>query len=267
MQLIDSAEIIASPSPNFDARMAPEGHGDAVIDTIILHYTGMRSAAEALDRLCDAASEVSAHFLIEEDGTLHQLVAPDMRAWHAGVSHWRGRDGLNHTSVGIELVNPGHEFGYQPFPTDQVDCLLRLLEHLTAHFDILPSRFLGHSDVAPDRKQDPGELFPWHQLSRHGFGLWADVDRNDKTILAKKGMVGPEITALNRCLKNIGYSVALSEEFSQMTRDALIAFQRHWCPEIVNGYLDRGTKNALDDIEKQINLHEKLIMKISEDDT
>ncbi len=267
MQLIDIDGVVASPSPNFDARAAPEGHAGAVVDTVILHYTGMRSADDALARLCDAASEVSAHFLIEEGGTFHQLVAPDMRAWHAGVSHWRGREGMNHTSIGIELVNPGHEFGYRSFPTQQIECLLRLLEHLTRRFDILPSRFLGHSDVAPARKQDPGELFPWRHLSEFGFGLWADVDRNDKTILAKKAMVGPEITALNRSLKNIGYSVALSEEFSQMTHDALVAFQRHWRPETVNGYLDGGTKNVLDDIEKQINSHEKLIMKISEDDT
>lgn len=256
MQLIDLPNIIASPSPNFDARAVPKGAEAPLIDTVILHYTGMKSATEALDRLCDPGAQVSAHFLIEENGAIHQLVEPDRRAWHAGVSHWQGRDGLNHTSIGIELVNPGHEFGYRQFPEAQIDTLCGLLAWLKASFDIRASRFVGHSDVAPDRKQDPGELFPWRLLAERGFGLWSTVPRNDKTILAKKGMLGQEIASLNKSLRNIGYFVPLSEEFSEVTLFALTAFQRHWRPELLSGWLDQGTKNVLEDIEKQIDSHE-----------
>lgn len=266
MHMIDMKNLRCTPSPNADDRQPPERTTSPVIDTVILHYTGMQTGEEALRRLCDPDSMVSAHFLIEENGTAHQLVAPEMRAWHAGVSYWRGRDGMNHSSIGIELVNPGHEFGYRPFPSVQIDRLLELLSILKTLFHIPKHRYLGHSDVAPDRKHDPGELFPWRQLAACGFGVWADCPRNDKTILAKKGMVGMENASLNKSLRNIGYSVPVSEEFSQATLDALVAFQRHWRPEDVNGCLDRGTKNALEDIEKQIDMHEKLMMQISGDD-
>lgn len=266
MQLIEMNNLQCTPSPNTDGREPPEGAATPVIDTVILHYTGMQTGEEALRRLCDPESKVSAHFLIDENGAAHQLVAPGMRAWHAGVSHWSGRDGMNHTSIGIELVNPGHEFGYRPFPLVQIDRLLELLAALEKLFEIPKHRYLGHSDVAPDRKQDPGELFPWRQLAALGFGVWADCPRNDKTILAKKGMVGMESASLNKSLRNIGYSVPVSEEFSQVTLDALVAFQRHWRPEDVNGCLDKGTKNALSDIEKQIDTHEKLMMQISGDE-
>jgi N-acetylmuramoyl-L-alanine amidase len=154
-------------SPNCDER--PCGRRP---DMLILHYTGMRSAAEALDRLCDPAAQVSAHWLVEEDGQVWRLVPEELRAWHAGVSFWDGESGLNAGSIGIELVNPGHEFGYRPFPEPQMAALVALARGVVARWRIPPHRVLGHSDAAPRRKQDPGELFDWRRLAGEGIGLW-----------------------------------------------------------------------------------------------
>jgi N-acetylmuramoyl-L-alanine amidase len=162
-------EIRERLSPNVDARP-----GDGEIDMLILHYTGMRSAKDALDRLCDPAAKVSAHYLIEEDGAVWRLAAEEKRAWHAGVSFWRGRRELNAFSIGIELVNPGHEFGYRPFPEAQMAALEELGRGIFARHPIPPRHVLGHSDIAPSRKQDPGELFDWPRLARAGIGFWPD---------------------------------------------------------------------------------------------
>ena len=249
---------ISRLSPNCDERLPPEGHDKPVIDTIILHYTGMESAEAALERMCDPDAEVSAHYMIDEQGKVFELVAPEKRAWHAGVSFWQGRNGLNHTSIGIELVNPGHDLGYLGFPEAQIESLLALLRSLRDKFDIPANRYLGHSDVAPGRKVDPGEKFPWQRLSEEGFGVWptsrCDATlTNKKTILAKKGMMGSEIASLNKLLVLAGYSVPVNEEFSQMTADALAAFQRHWHQEGVHGYLDESTLVVLKDIAKRLN--------------
>lgn len=151
--------IIDMPSSNFNDR--PDG---VIINSIIIHYTGMKTAQDALDRLCDAQAEVSAHYTIDEDGTIYNHVHPDKRAWHAGVSQWCDLSNFNDFSIGIELVNPGHEFGYKPFPQVQIDRLLDLMKGLFEGYSIRPDLVLGHSDIAPDRKQDPGELFPWDRL-------------------------------------------------------------------------------------------------------
>lgn len=254
------ASMKNSSSPNFDNRVPPPGCDQPVIDTMVLHYTGMQTAQEALARLCDPQAQVSAHYLIEEDGTLHQLVDPKKRAWHAGVSSWQGREGLNHTSIGVELVNPGHEFGYRAFPDAQIECLLILLAKLKDRFSIPTSRFIGHSDIAPDRKQDPGELFPWKVLAAQGFGVWPNSTTKDKTILAKKGIVGTEVDWLNQSLSAIGYSVPVQAEFSSITETALVAFQRHWRPSVVNGLLDVETKTAMQDVEQQIEADKQLVV-------
>ncbi|MGE4529478.1 MAG: N-acetylmuramoyl-L-alanine amidase, partial [Rhodospirillaceae bacterium] len=153
-------------SPNHDAR--PAG---APVDMLVLHYTGMETAAAALARLCDPAAKVSAHYLIDEDGAVHALVAEDRRAWHAGVSAWRGEADVNARSIGIELVNPGHEFGYRDFPARQIDALADLCREILARHPIPPRNVVGHSDVAPRRKTDPGERFPWPALAKLGIGL------------------------------------------------------------------------------------------------
>lgn len=174
--------ILMHDSPNFDDRPA-----NAVIDTIIIHYTGMPTAAEALARLCDDSAEakergrVSCHYFIEEDGKTFSLVDDRARAWHAGVSHWRGRANLNDTSIGIELVNQGHEGDYKIFPRAQLDALIALCKLLFEHHPIKPGNILAHSDVAPGRKIDPGEKFNWRYLAKNGVGVWPEPEPDDYT--------------------------------------------------------------------------------------
>ena len=202
--------MILTPSPNFGPRRSG-------IDMLVLHYTGMTSAEAALARLCDPTAEVSAHYLIDEDGTVHALVAEEMRAWHAGRSWWRGEADVNSRSVGIELVNPGHEFGYRPFPPVQIAALVGLAGGILARHPIPPRNVVGHSDVAPGRKQDPGELFPWADLAAKGIGLWPEPG---------------EAT---------GEAVAMLAEYGYDTSDpaaALTAFQRHFRPKRVDGVAD-----------------------------
>ena len=162
--------MIDRPSPNHGPR-----RDGAAIDMLILHYTGMTTAAAALDRLCDPKTEVSAHYLIDEDGTVWRLVPEDRRAWHAGRAYWAGETDINSRSIGIELVNPGHEHGYRVFPEPQMTALIALSQGILSRHPIPPHRILAHSDVAPDRKLDPGELFDWRRLAMAGIGLWSDA--------------------------------------------------------------------------------------------
>lgn len=214
-------QIIERRSPNHDAR-AP----GAAIDMLILHYTGMQGGAEALDRLCDPASRVSAHYLVEEDGALYRLVDEERRAWHAGVSYWAGETGINGCSIGIEIVNPGHEFGYRPFPQAQMKAVIELCLDIQSRHVIPPNRVLGHSDVAPDRKQDPGELFDWRRLSVEGLGVWPEKLSEDDNL---------DETIAQSLLTRIGYN-------PDTTLPVLLtAFQRHFRPALVNGALDAET--------------------------
>ena len=166
-----SIKLIEAPSPNYDERRL-----HAPVDILLLHYTGMQTGGAALERLTDPDSKVSCHYLIEEDGTIYRLVAEAHRAWHAGASFWAGERDINSRSVGIELVNPGHEWGYRPFPETQMQALIGLATELLARHSIPPERVLGHSDVAPTRRwYDPGELFDWHSLAKNGIGAWPHV--------------------------------------------------------------------------------------------
>src|SRR5579864_6043616 len=164
--------LIQRPSPNHDARNVP-------VDLLVLHYTGMKSANEALERLCDPAAKVSAHYTVDEDGTVYHHVPEARRAWHAGVSSWAGATDINACSIGIELVNPGHEFGYRDFPDAQIEALITLCHGILLRHPISSARVLGHSDVAPARKEDPGELFPWARLAKAGIGLWPQAATGD----------------------------------------------------------------------------------------
>ena len=212
-----SLRFIEAPSPNTEPR--PDG---TVIDTLILHYTGMRSGAEAIARLRDPAAVVSSHYVVEEDGTIFRLVPEGLKARHAGVSHWRGRAALNATSIGIEIVNPGHEWGYRHFPAMQMAALADLCLQILARHPIPPRNVVGHSDVAPDRKQDPGELFDWEGLAANGIGLWPAQD-------------GPAEGDARHLLGHIGYRTDLPLAV------LVTAFQRHWRPASVNGLADAGT--------------------------
>ncbi len=199
---------------------------------IVLHYTGMQSGQAALERLCDPAAAVSAHYLIDEDGQLHRLVDDHYRAWHAGVSYWQGLSGVNGCSIGIELVNPGHEFGYRPFPEAQMVALEALLSLLVAKYRIAPDRVVGHSDVAPTRKQDPGELFDWNRFAALGCGL--AVPTGDE--FADETPVDDH-SELMGLLRQIGYDL-------EVPQAALGSFQRHFRPICINGIVDQGTVNA-----------------------
>nr|WP_281501525.1 N-acetylmuramoyl-L-alanine amidase [Kordiimonas laminariae] len=240
-------KLISHPSPNWNER--PTG---TVIDTVIIHYTGMKSGQDALERLCDEDAQVSAHYLIEEDGNLFQLVKEDKRAWHAGISYWRGMNNLNHNSIGIELVNPGHEFGYRGFPEKQIAMLLKLLKDIHQRHDIVPANVIGHSDIAPDRKSDPGELFPWGYLSANGFGLFSQETGESTTQLLKRDDNGKAVEKMNSLLKIVGYNITEIKTFTQESEDALRAFQMHWRQRAVTGGYDRGTAIILQDIAGKI---------------
>ena len=212
--------ILQRPSPNCGPR-AP-----GPVDMLVIHYTGMVSARAAVDRLCDPAAQVSAHYVIDQDGTITQLVAEEQRAWHAGLSFWRGETDINSRSVGIELVNPGHEFGYEPFPEAQIQALIRLGQGIVRRHPIAPRNVVGHSDVAPSRKQDPGELFPWAELAAQGLGIWP------------QDAAAPPVADMAAALAQWGYD----------TRDpaaAITAFQRHFRPARVDGAADGETMARL----------------------
>ena len=215
--------IIDTPSPNHDERSLP-------ISLIVLHYTGMQTAEAAITRLCDPEAKVSCHYLVAEDGTILRMVPEDRRAWHAGASHWRGISDVNSASIGIEIVNPGHEFGYRPFPDAQVAALVPLVSEIKDRYSITRGNVVGHSDVAPARKRDPGELFPWHSLARLRLAL----PRPTKNLMDPHWTQGGFLLALER----FGYDVT-----DPMA--AIMAFQRRFRPELVDGEIDAECRMIL----------------------
>jgi N-acetylmuramoyl-L-alanine amidase len=222
------------PSPNHDER--PAG---TPIDTIVLHYTGMQSAAEAFERLRDPLAHVSAHYVVEQDGAVWRLVAEGRRAWHAGVSFWREYAGLNDRSVGIEMVNPGHEFGYREFPVLQLAAVCDLCLEIAARHPVPARNVVAHADIAPERKQDPGEKFDWEGLARNGVGLWPDGVPDLGTGGAVRDAVA--LRDVRAALSSIGYRVAPEGPLDPALSTVLRAFQRHWRPEAVTGQADAGT--------------------------
>ena len=230
-------ESIPAPSPNFDARKSPP-------DMLVLHYTGMQSGEEAIVRLRDPAAKVSAHYVVEEDGRVFSLVAEERRAWHAGKSFWKGEADINAASIGIEIVNPGHEFGYRAFPDAQIEAVIALTSDIRTRWEIPDSRILGHSDVAPARKEDPGELFPWKQLALAGHGLWAEPAAAPGQPLGP-GDEGPGVFILQAGLVRLGYDNAPSGEYDETTLTNVRAFQRHWRPERFDGLADGETRARL----------------------
>lgn len=226
------------PSPNFDERA-----GNRRPDMILLHYTGMPTGQAALSRLTMAASKVSSHYVVFEDGRIVQLVLEAKRAWHAGVSSWAGETDINSRSIGIEIVNPGHEFGYVNFPLRQIAAVISLCKGiLTRRGPISADRILAHSDVAPSRKQDPGEKFPWELLSESGIGHWvraAPLDLDGITL--RPGDRGDQVTRMQRTLKAYGYGIEDNGHFDDAARDVITAFQRHFRPARVDGIADPST--------------------------
>ena len=216
--------VVECRSPNFDAR-------DRAVDMLVLHYTGMKTGAEALARLCDPAAKVSAHYTIDRDGRIYAHVPEELRAWHAGVSYWAGEKNVNGRSIGIEIVNPGHEFGYVPFADVQIAALIDLADGIVQRHKIPANRVLGHSDVAPARKQDPGELFPWKCLSEYELGVWP----NGKTAALDE--------PFEKALSRFGYGVA--PDVDVPLKDVIAAFQRHFRPSCVDGIADAESQALL----------------------
>jgi N-acetylmuramoyl-L-alanine amidase len=232
-----SAQPIEAPSPNFDARNTPP-------DMAVLHYTGMENGSAALARLRDPVAKVSAHYLVEEDGRIFRLVAEERRAWHAGVSFWRSAGDVNSRSIGVEIVNPGHDHGYRPFPDVQIEAVIALLDGLRSRWSIADADIVGHSDVAPARKIDPGELFPWKRLAEVGHGLWAEPDAAPGPVLSE-GDEGAPVFALQAGLGRIGYDCAPNGAYDARTSLTVKTFQLHWRPACFDGIADGETRARL----------------------
>lgn len=215
--------MIEKASPNFNDRQAP-------ITMIVLHYTGMADADAALARLCDPEAKVSAHYLVDENGEVTRLVSEEKRAWHAGRSHWRGMTDINSASIGIEIVNPGHEFGYRDFPEAQIEALIPLVADIKDRHGITRGNIVGHSDIAPARKRDPGELFPWGRLARLRLAL----PRPTRNLLDPEWSEAGFLLALER----FGYDV--TDPLA-----AIVAFQRRFRPELIDGEIDAECRAIL----------------------
>ena len=236
----DHAGAAVRPSPNFGER-----RDGLKPDIIILHYTAMETGIGAEDWLCNPASEVSAHYLVHEDGRIVQMVREGDRAWHAGAGSWQGQIDVNSRSIGIEIANPGHRFGYPDFPAKQIDAVIALCRGIVARHAIGPERVLAHSDVAPGRKIDPGEKFPWAALHAAGIGhLVEPVPVRPGPVLAE-GDRGESVRKLQAMLADYGYGLPATGEFDAATTAVVAAFQRHFRPELVDGIADQSTIETL----------------------
>jgi len=213
--------IISHPSPNFNERLRP-------LEYIVLHYTDQMNVEQTLDALCDPVRQVSSHYVIDYDGTIYHLVDDEKRAWHAGKSFWRGIDDMNSASIGIEIENTGHQYGYKEFTPEQIEAVIALCQNLVQKHGLNARNVIGHSDVAPTRKQDPGHLFPWQRLYEAGLGMWPRA-------LVSASMNVPEAEI---ALAKIGYDVS---DFNA----ALLAFQRHFCVTEMEQGLTPATVKAI----------------------
>jgi len=231
--------VVQRPSPNFNERVGVDGP-----DILLMHYTGMQSCEAAVQRLTDPAARVSSHYTIDEDGKVYVHVDESLRAWHAGVSHWRGETDINSRSIGIEIVNPGHEFGYRAFPDVQIDAVIELSKGILSRHRIPPRNVIAHSDIAPGRKEDPGELFPWKRLAGEGIGIWVDAQAVTGESLSP-GDRGDAVCALQADLAAYGYGIDLTGDYDTRTRDVVIAFQRHFRPAQFDGVADAQTRDVL----------------------
>lgn len=238
------------PTPNQDERPDPA----ADIDVLVLHYTGMASARDALERMRDPVFKVSAHWCVDEDGQIYRLVAEEMRAWHAGISNWRQRNLVNDISIGIELINPGHDFGYRPFPGPQMDALIALAAEILVRHEIPPANVVGHSDIAPQRKNDPGELFDWARLAREGIGLWPEQpgEPANAAPALTKGAAGADVRGFQAELYDFGYGLWVDGVYGEESEAVVRAFQRHFRQARVDGIADGATRAILQHLLAQV---------------
>lgn len=237
MSILDN--IQSAPSPNHNERVG------GAADMLLLHYTGMETGEGALERLCDPAAQVSAHYLVFEDGRIVSMVDEDRRAWHAGVASWGGESDINSRSIGIEIVNPGHELGYPDFPDMQIEAVTVLAADIVGRRNIAAARVLAHSDVAPGRKADPGEKFPWGRLAQAGVGHWVPPIEPLEGPVLGLGDRGDQISELQFQLADFGYGIAVDGCFGEVTANVVTAFQRHFRPAQVDGAADLSTVGTL----------------------
>jgi N-acetylmuramoyl-L-alanine amidase len=229
------------PSPNYGDR-----NKGLVPDMIVLHYTGMPDAEGAIARLCSDGTDVSAHYIVLEDGRIVQTVPESKRAWHAGSSFWAGEDDINSCSIGIEIINRGHDWGYPDYPSRQIAAVTALCRGILLRHEMPSHRVLGHSDVAPSRKKDPGEKFPWHLLASSGVGHWVHPAPIVSGEGLRGGASGDEVKALQMALARYGYGIEASGLYDAATAETVTAFQRHFRPERVNGVADLSTLQTLE---------------------
>jgi N-acetylmuramoyl-L-alanine amidase len=227
-------------SPNHGERK-----GGRTPDSILLHYTGLPTGAAALRQLCDPATQVSAHYLVWEDGQLFQLVPEARRAWHAGHGSWAGESDMNDVSIGIEIANSGHRWGMPEYPSAQIETIIALCKDIIARWRIRPERVVAHSDVSHGRKIDPGEHFPWGQLAKAGIGHYVTPSAIEDGPRLEPGTKGPEVEALQAMLSSYGYRLDITGLYDAMTGSAITAFQRHFRPALVDGIADRSTITTL----------------------
>ena len=235
-----------TPSPNYGERRV------ARPDMLVLHYTGMPDAQAALERLCDPKAEVSAHYLVFENGKVVQLVPEARRAWHAGVSSWAGAKDINSHSIGIEIANPGNDYDYPDFPDAQIGAVIALCRDILARHRLRPERVLAHSDVAPARKQDPGEKFPWEKLHAAGIGHWVKPAAIESGAVMAIGDSGPGVRALQGDLAAYGYGIAATGHYDEATAQVVVAFQRHFRPARIDGVADVSTMRTLEELLQKI---------------
>ncbi len=227
-----AVEFTPRESPNFDERKLP-------VTVLVLHYTGMESGQVAIDRLCDPDAKVSAHYVVEENGQIWKLVDEKDRAWHAGVSQWRGITDLNSASIGIEIVNGGHDFGLPEFPKGQINAVIELSKAIMERHAI--EHIVGHSDIAPERKQDPGEKFPWAQLAEEGIGSWPEGISDDRRVLFEAGSRDRGMAIIQSGLAHIGFEAHVSGVLDEKTRLIVASLQRRYRPDQIDGQVDVQT--------------------------
>jgi N-acetylmuramoyl-L-alanine amidase len=237
--------IIETPSPNRNERKLP-------ISMLVLHYTGMDSGQSALERMCDPDAQVSAHYMVEEDGRVFRLVPETDRAWHAGVSEWNGITDVNSASIGIEIVNGGHDYGLPEFPDVQINALIPLCKRIIETHEIAPQNVVGHSDIAPLRKEDPGEKFPWSGLAAAGIGIWTGEGSGDHRILFEAGDRDRGVTLIQRGLAGLGYGIELDGEMTDRTVSVVRAFQRRFRPMKVDGIVDMETLDLVGRLAQRV---------------
>ena len=228
------------PSPNFGDR-----NNGRLADMILLHYTGMPDVQGAIAQLCTPGTDVSAHYIVLEDGRIVQCVPEAKRAWHAGVSFWAGEEDINSCSIGIEIINRGHDWGYPDFPLRQIAAVIALCRGIMLRRKIPSHRVLAHSDVAPARKRDPGEKFPWHSLANSGVGHWVQPAPIVRGETLKLGSISDDVAGLQAALAKYGYNIPTNGKFDGPTMEVVTAFQRHFRPARVDGIADHSTISTL----------------------